>query len=75
LIVAVLAHAPGSVLVCDVGALTGRATDIIDTLARMQLTAIRGGGRIRLCNAQPELVALLELVGLGDVLPVVDWPR
>jgi hypothetical protein len=63
------------VVTCDVGLFSGRASDVVDTLARLQLTALRCGGRIRLCRAGPSLLALLELVGLAEVLPVVARPR
>jgi hypothetical protein len=42
----------------------------VDALARLQLAARRHGCRIRLCgSASPELLALVELMGLTDVLP------
>ena len=37
----------------------------VDLLARMQLTAIRAGGRIRLTAVSKELAELLDLAGLG----------
>jgi len=40
-------------------------------LARLQLTALRSGRRIRLRNACGELHDLLALVGLVELLPVV----
>ncbi|WP_329035310.1 STAS domain-containing protein [Streptomyces sp. NBC_01725] len=53
--------------VCDVGAL-GRPTAVtLNALARLQLVARRRGCRIRLTGAAPELLMLLELVGLTDV--------
>ena len=36
----------------------------VDLLARLQLTARRAGGRIRLRDPDPALLALLDLVGL-----------
>jgi ABC-type transporter Mla MlaB component len=56
-------------IVCDV---TGLAPDAatIDALARVQLTARRLGGRIRLRNACIELRELVALTGLSDVLPL-----
>jgi hypothetical protein len=45
---------------------------LIDALARLQLAARRLGLSIRLRGARGDLVALLELTGLGDaVLKVV----
>jgi hypothetical protein len=43
----------------------------LDTLARLQLTARRLGTSIRLYNARPLLVDLIEIAGLRDVLVVV----
>lgn len=41
---------------------------LVEALARLQLAARRRGTRVRVRGAEPELLALLELVGLGDVL-------
>ena len=41
---------------------------LVDALLRRQLAAKRRGRRIRVCNCPDELRALLELVGVGDVL-------
>jgi hypothetical protein len=41
---------------------------VVDTLARLALTARRHGATVRLCNAGPELLGLIDFVGLGDVL-------
>jgi ABC-type transporter Mla MlaB component len=56
------------VIVCDV---TGLAADAVavEALARLQLGARRGGCRVCLSNASPELVELVAFVGLRDVLP------
>jgi hypothetical protein len=37
---------------------------VVDTMARLQLAARRLGGSIQVREPRPELVALLELVGL-----------
>jgi hypothetical protein len=42
---------------------------LVDALARMQLAARRIGCAIRLQDGCRELAALLDLVGLSDVLP------
>jgi hypothetical protein len=42
--------------------------ELIDELARLQLGARRVGYAIRLRNVVPELAALLDLVGLRDIL-------
>ena len=57
---------------CDVSALTHADELALDALVRLQLTARRLGRSLRLCNASPQLVDLLALLGLTDVLPVVD---
>ncbi|MFD6987415.1 STAS domain-containing protein [Streptomyces sp. NPDC059943] len=59
--------------VCDVGALGGPTAVTVNALARLQLVARGRGCRIRLSGAGPELLLLLELVGLTDVLPA-DGP-
>ncbi|MFF8842579.1 STAS domain-containing protein [Streptomyces sp. NPDC015127] len=56
------------VVVCDVGGLAQTSLAVVDALARLQLTARRHGTRIRLRNAPPELVALLDLVGLVELV-------
>lgn len=42
--------------------------DLIDTLARVALTARRLGGEVAVRNAGPELLGLIDFVGLDDVL-------
>ena len=42
--------------------------DLIDELARLALTVRRLGGEIGLRQAGPELLALIDFVGLADVL-------
>lgn len=49
-----------------------RRSDAVEALARLQLAARRSGCELRLRHAEPALVALLDLVGLGDVLPPAD---
>lgn len=51
-------------LVCDVADVGPPVLAAIDALARLQLTARRAGGRIRLRNPAPHLRELLDLVGL-----------
>jgi anti-anti-sigma regulatory factor len=53
--------------ICDVGGLTHPNLAAVNAVARLQLTARRLGCRFRLRDAGPELVALLDLVGLGEV--------
>ena len=49
---------------------------VIDSLARLALTARRLGGAVTVRGAGPELVNLIEFVGLDDVV-IVDpqYPR
>jgi hypothetical protein len=48
--------------------------DVIDGLARLALAARRLGGEIGLRNAGPELLALIDFVGLDDVIGADDLP-
>jgi hypothetical protein len=57
------------VLVCDVNALVAPDAETVDALARLQLTAMRSGCRIRLRNACDGLTGLLALTGLAEVVP------
>ncbi|MGW5634547.1 STAS domain-containing protein [Streptomyces sp. NPDC003832] len=52
------------VVVCDVAGLGPPGLAGVDLLARLQLTARRSGGRIRLRDPDPALPGLLDLVGL-----------
>lgn len=56
-------------VVCDVGALIDPDVVAVDALCRLQLTARRLGGHVRLRHACDELRELLALSGLGDVVP------
>ncbi|MFF7261226.1 STAS domain-containing protein [Streptomyces sp. NPDC008159] len=55
----------GGVVVCDVAGIGPPGLGAVDLLARLQLTAKRAGGRIRLRDPAPALCALLRLVGLA----------
>lgn len=61
----------GSVVRCDVAGIEPDAVTI-DALARLQLAARRRGSAVRLCNACDELIALVELMGLTNVLACED---
>lgn len=52
-------------VLCDVAGIGPPGLAAVDVLARMQLTARRAGGRIRLRDPDPALRALLGLVGLA----------
>jgi ABC-type transporter Mla MlaB component len=58
-------------VVCDVGAIERGDVEVVDALARLQLTARRLGSAIRLRNASTQLRELLAWSGLGEVLPGV----
>jgi hypothetical protein len=55
-------------VICDVGAVTDPDAGTVEALARLQLTALRRGRRIRLDGACDRLWELLALTGLRDVL-------
>ncbi|MFD4263216.1 STAS domain-containing protein [Streptomyces sp. NPDC058534] len=61
---ALLEATRAGVIVCDVGGLGSPGLAVVDLLARLELTARRAGGRIRLRDPDPALHALLDLVGL-----------
>jgi hypothetical protein len=48
---------------------------LVDRLARLQLRARRLGCSIRLRDVSPALFSLLDLLGLGDVVPCVPGLR
>jgi hypothetical protein len=53
-----------AVVVCDVREVRGPTLAAVDLIARLALTARRGGGRFLLRGPDPALLALLDLVGL-----------
>ncbi|HET6950739.1 MAG TPA: STAS domain-containing protein [Acidimicrobiales bacterium] len=56
-------------VVCDVSAVADADLGMVDSLARLQLLAIRRGRRVSLRRASDDLRALLDLLGLRDVVP------
>lgn len=66
---ALLVSCAGDVVDCDVGAIVDPDAVTVDALARLQVTALRVGRRIRFRRACGELQELLVLMGLGEVLP------
>ncbi|MDX6411124.1 MAG: hypothetical protein QOE91_640 [Gaiellaceae bacterium] len=54
----------------DLSALAHVDVGTVDALARLQLSARRSGACVRLCNASPALLELVDLMGLKDVLSV-----
>ena len=58
---------------CDVGGVVHVDLTLAEAVARLALVARRAGvGRLRLRNASPELRGLLALMGLADVVDLVD---
>jgi hypothetical protein len=55
------------VLLCEVGGLAADAV-AVDALARLALVARRRGCNVRLRGASPELLALVDFIGVADVL-------
>jgi ABC-type transporter Mla MlaB component len=64
---AVLEGTGTGVVLCDVRGVEPDAITV-DALARLQLAARRRGCRVRLRHASPELLALVDFMGLRDVL-------
>ncbi len=67
---ALLASGDAELITCDVSNLVVPDAAAIDALARLQLTARRSGGSIRLRRARRRLRDLLALLGLADVVPL-----
>ena len=63
-----LAAGGADLVTCDVAELAHPDATALDALARLQLTARRVGGSIRLRNAPVALRDVLALTGLRDVL-------
>lgn len=73
---AVLEASDADVVVCDVGTLVAASPvtlDVLDALARLQLTAKRVGRRLHVANASSQLRTLLTLTGLSETL-LLDPP-
>ena len=63
------------VVTCDVGRITEPDAGAVDAVARLQLTARRHGGSVRLRRVSRDLRRLLDLAGLRHVIPAVpDGP-
>ena len=63
-----------TVVPCDVRCLRAEVA-AVGALARLQLAAMRAGCRICLCNASPELLELIALIGLEEALPADEDRR
>ena len=58
-------------VICDLGGVIASDAVAVDALARLQLASRRRGCGIELRNPSPELLGLLELLGLSSVMPTV----
>lgn len=70
---ALLRGTGAEVALCDVSAAECDAVTV-DALARFQLAARRNGCRVQLQGACPELLALVDLMGLADVVGAGGHP-
>jgi ABC-type transporter Mla MlaB component len=68
----VLLYAVVTIIDWDLSALAHVDAGTVDALARLQLTARRSGACVRLHNATPRLVELVEFMGLNEVLLCVE---
>ncbi|MBM7056081.1 STAS domain-containing protein [Streptomyces durocortorensis] len=69
------ALAPGAAVDCDVGAVIRPDLTAVEAVARLGLVARRAGHTLRLRRVPPELRALLDLVGLADVVALEEEPE
>jgi ABC-type transporter Mla MlaB component len=65
---ALLAEHDIDLVLCSVAGVAPDAV-AIEALARLQLAARRRGAQVRLSGAPPDLLALVDFMGLGEVLP------
>lgn len=63
-----LRRSPARFVICDVGGLVAPDAVALDVICRIRLGARRFRARLRLRRAAPELVDLIDLVGLRDIL-------
>lgn len=68
----VVALAGAGAVICDVSAVRPVDARLVEVLARLQLTARRHGGSVRVRGADPRLLLLLAFTGLAGVIPVED---
>jgi STAS domain len=69
-----LERSPAELIVCDVGAMDPPDGETVEAMARLQLTALRMGRRVRFLDASGELRELLSFSGLADVVPCDEPP-
>jgi hypothetical protein len=72
LIHVLLEDGDAEVVVCDLAALIDPDAATVDALARLQLTARRLGGEVRVRHACDELQDLIALMGLRGVVPLCE---
>jgi ABC-type transporter Mla MlaB component len=65
-----VARDPSPLVEFDLAALPRADLATVEVLARLQLTAKRGGGRIRICHPPEGLGELLVLLGLDSCLAI-----
>ena len=68
----ILGDESSRVVMCDVGGVAAPDAATVEALARLQLAARRAGGEIRLLHATTDLIALIEFMGLSDVVRCGD---
>jgi ABC-type transporter Mla MlaB component len=61
-------------IVCDVGPMEPPDAETVEAMARLQLTALRLGRRVRFVDASGELKDLLAFSGLTEVVPCDELP-
>ncbi|MFH9563994.1 STAS domain-containing protein [Streptomyces globisporus] len=66
---------PGAAVDCDVGGIIRPDLTAVEAVARLGLVARRAGHTLRLRRVPPELRALLNLVGLADVVSLEEGPE
>ena len=66
--VCVILRGTSGIVDCDVDGVEPDAVTV-DALARLQLGAQRSRCRVRLRGASPNLLALVELMGLSEIFP------
>jgi ABC-type transporter Mla MlaB component len=65
---ALLGDSRAEIAICDVSGVRPDAVTV-DALARIHLDARRHGCRVRLCSAPPELLELVDFMGLSQFVP------
>jgi ABC-type transporter Mla MlaB component len=62
------------VIVCDVSSIEQPDAETMEAVARLQLTALRMGRRVRFLDASGDLRYLLALSGLSGIVPCDELP-